>query len=102
VGVDEAGDHDAIGGIDHRSVGGGDAGAHLANLAILDEHVGLREVADLPVEREHHAAQDQDAALSQHARKLGIVALCLRAGGEHGGYCRGADETRARPQEVAA
>ncbi len=50
----------------------GDVRPDLADLAVLDQHIRLREVADLPVEGQHHAALEQDAALSLHAGKLGI------------------------------
>jgi hypothetical protein len=58
MGVDEAGQHDAVGRIDHRGVvtGISDVRTDLANLAVLDEHVGLGEVADLPIEGKDHAA----------------------------------------------
>src|SRR5262249_7329745 len=102
VGIDEAGDDDAIGGIDNRGVSRGKAGTHLANLAIFDQHVGLREVPDLTIEREHDAPLDQDAALSQHARKLCIVALGLRSAGEYGGGCSAANETCAQAQKLPA
>ena len=51
----------------------------LADLAVLDQHVGLREIADLAVEREHHAALEQDAARGLQARQL--VALRVRGVG---------------------
>jgi hypothetical protein len=45
---------------------------HPGRPIVFDEHVGLREVADLPVEREHHAALEQDAALPLHTGEIGI------------------------------
>ena len=49
-----------------------DVRPHLADFAVLDQHVRLREVADLAVERQHDAAFEQDAALPLHAGELGI------------------------------
>src|SRR5439155_9680872 len=63
MGVDEAGNDDSVGGVDHRGRVGRDVGPDLADLAVLDQQVGLREVADRAVEGEHHAALDKDAAL---------------------------------------
>src|SRR5262249_8118214 len=40
--------------------------------AILDQHVRLCKVADLPIERQHHAALEQDAALLLQAVELAI------------------------------
>jgi hypothetical protein len=79
VRIDEAGQHDPVGGIDHRRVvtRKGDVRAHLANLAALDEHVGLGEIADLPIEGEHDAALEQDAPRPLHA---GEQAISVRRG----------------------
>ena len=43
-----------------------------ADLAVLDQHVRLGEVADLPVEGEDDAALEQNAPFTLHARKLGV------------------------------
>ena len=76
MGVDEAGNDDAVGRIDHRAASPETAmfGPDLADLAVLDQHVGLGEVADLPVERQHDAALDEDAALRLQPGQLGIAA----------------------------
>ena len=49
-----------------------DVRPNLADLAALDQHVRLREVADLPVEGEHDAALEQNAAFTLDAGKLSI------------------------------
>ena len=77
VGVDEARDDDPVGGVDHDRVARRDVGPDFADLAVLDQDIGLREIADRPVEREHDAALDQEAARALHARKLGILRLRL-------------------------
>jgi hypothetical protein len=80
VGIDEARDHDPVAGVDHRGgiVGERDIRPHLADLAVLDHHIGAREVADLPVDRQHQAALDENAPRALQAGKLGIR-------GRHGG-----------------
>ena len=78
VRVDEAGQHDAVGRIDNR---GGvardrDVRPHLADIAVLDQHVGAGEVAELAVEGEHDATLEQDAPLSLHAGELAAGSIC--------------------------
>jgi hypothetical protein len=72
--VDEAGQHDAVRGVDHGGIvtGHGDLGLHVPNLPVLDQHIGLCEVADRAVERQHNAAPDQDAWRSLRAGELDI------------------------------
>jgi len=74
VGVDESGNDDPVRGVDHghRVFRHGNIRADFANLAVLDQHVGLREIADPRVERQHHAALEQDAALSLHSAEFGV------------------------------
>ena len=74
VGVDEARDDDPVAGVDHRGgiVGERDVRPHLPDLAVLDQHIGAREVADLPVDRQHQAALDENAPRPLQAGKLGI------------------------------
>ena len=106
VGVDEAGHHDAVGGVDHRDglVGDRDAGPDLADLAVLDQDVGLREIAHLRIEAQHHPALEKDAAPPLHAgeQRIGRGRLGERAWRQ--GLRRGAAdrETRARAQKAAA
>lgn len=75
VGVDEAGNDDAVAGIDDCGVGGGNAWAQLADRAVLDQDVGGGEVADLRIAAEHDAALEQDAAGALQAAQLRIRAL---------------------------
>ena len=74
VRVDEARDDDPVRRIDDcRGVGRDrDVGPDLADLTVLDQHVGLCEVADLPIEGEDHAAFQQDSALRLQAVQLRI------------------------------
>ena len=60
VGIDEARHHDRLRGVDHLGIGRADVRLHRRDFAALDQHVGLLEVADRPVEREHEAALEQD------------------------------------------
>src|SRR6516225_1664617 len=79
VGVDETGNDDPVRGIDDRGhiARHLDIRPNLADLAALDQHVRLREVADLPVEGEHDAALEQNAAFTLYAGKLGVCgSLC--------------------------
>ena len=90
VGVDEAGNDDLVRRIDHRHVvRHHDVRPDLADLAVLDQHVCLRKVADLPVERQHHARLQQDAALPPEAAEfripLGNRPLRQGLGGHHAG-----------------
>ncbi len=74
MGVDEAGNDDSVRGVDDRDCIARhlDVWPDLADLAALDQHVRLREVADLPVEGEDDAALEQNAPFTLHARKLGV------------------------------
>ena len=59
-------------GIDHLGVRRADVRLHRRDFLALDQHVGLLEVADVLVEREHAAALDQDrpAGLRGRAARL--------------------------------
>ena len=46
MGVDEARDDDVAGGVDDLGVGCRDVLADLDDLAVLDEHIGVRQLAD--------------------------------------------------------
>ena len=102
MGVDETRQHDAVGGIDHRGGGAGhrDVRANLVDLAVLDQHVSLGEVADLTVEREHDATLEQDTPRRQEPRQLGVT-LRLRGAAEGGQARAERCEARARLQEMA-
>ena len=106
--VDEARHYDAIGGVDHRCVVARncDARPDFADLAVLDQHIRLREVADAAVEGEDDPALEQDAALALHPgqESIGIRSGSLRAGlvrkeRERG---RGGGQSRARGQQRPA
>ena len=60
VRIDEARHDDDIRGIDHLRVGRADVRPHRRDLLALDQHVGLLEIADRAVEREHETALEQD------------------------------------------
>jgi hypothetical protein len=104
VRVDEARKHDPVRGVDYADVvtRHRDLRPDLADLAILDQHVALGEIADRPVEGEHEAALDEDAALALHARELGIAGKgALRAGwaGKQPRGGRAGRESRTRREQ---
>ena len=101
VGVDEARDDDSVRGIDSHHVGGCDIGSDLTNLAGLDQHVGVGEMADRRVHGQHQAALEQDAALRSQAGKLGIGALPALRRCRGGQSCAGG-QARTGLQERAA
>ena len=74
MGVDESGYDDPVRGVDfgHCVSRRGDIRADFADLSVFDQHVCLCEIADLRVERQYHAAFEQDAALSLHTAQFGI------------------------------
>ena len=80
VGIDEARHDDAVRGIDHLRVRRADVRLHRRDFLAFDQHVGLLEVADGAVEREHAAALDQDrpAGLCRLGRRLRLADLRLR------------------------
>ncbi len=107
MGIDEAGDDDPAGGVDHRGriARDCDIGTDLPDLAVLDQHVGAREIADLPVDRQHQAALDQDPARALQAAELAIRAgragtLRQRRAGQSGGA--GGQYPGARLEKAAA
>ncbi len=102
VRVDEARNDDAVGGVDNRHIARRDVGANVTNPAVLDQHVGLGEVADLPVEREHDAALNENAARALHASEFGVGTLRLRGAGQD--WCRGGArrERSAQLKKIAA
>ena len=50
VGVDEARHHDAVGAVHHHGVADRNVWANFTDLAVLDQHVGVGEVADRRVQ----------------------------------------------------
>ena len=60
VGIDEARHHDAVFRVDHLRVRRADVRPHRRDLLAFDQNVGLLEIADRAVERQHAAALDQD------------------------------------------
>ena len=78
VGVDEAGHHDAAARIDLGGAAGMQSAADGDDLAALDQHVGLWEVAHLGVHRHHGAAADH-VTTSPLAAAVGLpVIVCRR------------------------
>src|SRR6478752_2924307 len=76
VGVDKARDHDAVCRIDNGGVRRLDIGPDLADLAIFDQHVGLREIADGAVEAKHDPTLEQDTTCVLYARKIAVALRC--------------------------
>ena len=76
VRIDEARHHDRVRSVDDLGIGRADVRPHRRDLAALDQHVGLLEVADRAVEREHAAALDQD----RPAGRGGAGACCAFGG----------------------
>ena len=105
VGVDEPGDDDVVCGVDAGDVVAGhrDVGTNLADLAALDQDVRLREVADLPIDRQHDTAFDQDAAPGLQAGEVGIGDRSLRQSRrrQQRGYDAGGGERGARLEKPA-
>jgi hypothetical protein len=95
-------------GVDHRCVvaRNGDARPDFADLAVLDQHIRLREIADATVEGKDDPALEHDAALALHPgqQSVGIRSGSLRAGAirkerERG---RAGRQSRARGQQRPA
>jgi hypothetical protein len=63
MGVDETRNDDGVGCIDDLRARRRDAGRHRDNSLSLDQHVALREIADLTVEAHDGAALDENAAV---------------------------------------
>src|SRR5205085_5950669 len=61
VGVDESGDDDRPGGVDHLGPAGFEVASDGCDLAVLDKNVAGRDLADLRVEGEHETAPDDGA-----------------------------------------
>jgi len=99
VRVDETGHYDHAGGIDHLGVGRGDIGPHCRDLAALDQHVRLLEVADCAVEREHATAFDENGSTGSRA-----AARLLRVRGIADRPCDGSSNGArgARLEKLAA
>ena len=102
VGIDEARHHDGVRGVDHLGIGGADVRPHRRDLAAFHQHVGLLEVADRLVAREHAAALDEDRTAGCRYRAGGGGRLGERGAahaGRHGGSC-GNRAGRAGAQEL--
>src|SRR5262249_55724134 len=70
-------------------------------LAVLDEHVGPREVANRAIKCEHDAALEQDTALREKASEVRIASLSTRLAHERrrgGAECR---QSRPRSEDSA-
>ena len=59
---DEAGHDDRARAFDDLRIGGGEVGPDRGDLGLVDQDVGLLEVAHPRVEAEHDASPQQDAA----------------------------------------
>jgi hypothetical protein len=74
MGIDESGHDDAAARVDLRGVAGEQIASDGQNLLALDQHVGLRKVADLRIHRHHRAAADDGApAGPAHVRWRPVV-----------------------------
>jgi hypothetical protein len=92
-----------VGGFDNGDIVAGhcDRRAHLADLAVLDEDVGLRKIADLAIEREHDSAFEENAACAGKPREFGIDGLCDARRRQQRG-CSTSGEHCANLQKAAA
>jgi hypothetical protein len=81
VGIDETRNDDPIGDVDHDNglVRGGDIGPHIADLAVLDQNIPGREVADLRIDGQDDATLEQNAACVLHPVQLRIGIGCCGA-----------------------
>jgi hypothetical protein len=105
VRVDEAGNDDAVRRFDHRDgiARDGNVRPDLADFPVLYQHIRPREIADLPVERQHHASFEQDAALCLQTGQLGIVAgLGPDRRRQHRRHCAASGQRSASRKEAAA
>ena len=60
MGIDETRHHDHARSIDDLGVWRADVCAYRGDLAALDQNVGLFQIADIAVERQHATTLDQD------------------------------------------
>ena len=60
VRVDQAGHHQAVARVDDLRIFDAEIGPDRDDLAVLDEHVALREVAEIRIDRDHAAALDEN------------------------------------------
>ena len=110
--VDEPGDHDVAAGVDHLGIGGVEVRADRLDAIVFDEDIGVRQLAERRVLRQHDPTLDQrplahvcllsnvpsgmrcpvmsscrglrrSAALPKLARDLGEVAVAV-TGRDHG------------------
>jgi hypothetical protein len=66
--------NDPVVGIDNGDVAGcRDVGTYFADLAILDQDVGLGEIADQGIDGKNDRTLDEDAARALQAHQLGIA-----------------------------
>ena len=61
MGIDESRHDDARAGVDDLGIGGVDRGRHVANPAVLDQHIAPAQIGDIRVHRDDGARLDQDA-----------------------------------------
>ena len=89
VGIDESRHHDRVRRVDHLGVRRIDVRPHRGDALALDQHVGLFEVADRTIERQHAAALEQDRPARRRAGGLlGLRGSHRGAGDRRAGDCR--------------
>jgi hypothetical protein len=59
VGVDETGHHDHPGGVDLLRIRDAEVGADVDDLAVFDEDLTIRKIADFGIDRDDEAVADQ-------------------------------------------
>jgi hypothetical protein len=90
-----------FGAIDNSRIGGSYIRPYVANLAALDQHVCVCEVAYGAIEREHNSVLEENASRGLHKRKFWVARLSQRRTGERRKCCPCRDNAAARFQEIA-
>jgi hypothetical protein len=101
AGVDKPGHDDAPGGVDHRRVAGIKVRSDSEDLLVFDQHIGLRKIVDLRVQR-HDRAATNDVAPSQFAAVDWGLVRCAWARREQIGTCSRKAERNVSPAPVTA
>ena len=108
VGVDEAGHHDHPGGVDLLRVRDAEVRADVDDLAVLDEDLPIRKIADFGIDRDDEAVADQQP-LRAHAYSLASSDrdpvrwfARRRMYSDHKRLCRATSTAKRQTKDIAA